>query len=76
MHTKKFKSGNSLAIRIPHELASFFQGHSFKIFRKKNQIIIENEPKEWIEIFDACYNPDFPEREKMKFAKREKLWLN
>lgn len=73
MHTKKFKSGNSLAVRIPHELAEFFQGDNFKIFLKNNQIIIEKDIKDWEEIFNICYNPDFPEREKMQFMEREEL---
>lgn len=73
MHTKKFKSGNSLAVRIPHALAAFFSGSDFEIYQKNNHVIIEKKNKTWDEIFTECYNPDFPEKELMVFSDREAL---
>lgn len=35
--------------------------------------IIEKEEKTWDEVFTEYYNPDFPDREPMKFSEREAL---
>ena len=73
MHTKKFKSGNSLAVRIPQRLTPFFSGNKFKIYQKNNKIIIEKEDKTWSTIFNECFNPNLPEKEDMVFIEREVL---
>jgi len=73
MHTKKFKSVNSLAIRIPKQLANFFEGNNFKILKKNDQIIIEPEKNNWETIFKKCYNPEFPDIREMHFSDREEL---
>lgn len=74
MFTKVFKSGNSLAIRIPKEFAEFFSGTQVKIHKgKNNTIVLEKVNDDWSEIFAKCYEPDFPAREEINFALRDEL---
>lgn len=74
MFAKIFKSGNSLALRIPKEFAEFFNGTDVKIHKgKNNTIVLEKVNADWSDIFNKCYAPDFPEREEIDFAKRDEL---
>lgn len=74
MFTKVFKSGNSLALRIPKEFAEFFSGSEVKIHKgKNNTIVLEKVSNNWQDIFAKCYAPEFPEREEFSFSAREEL---
>lgn len=71
---KIFKSGNSLALRLPKELADFFNGSEVEIHKgKNNTLVIEKLNTNWQDIFSKCYTPDFPEREEVNFSPREEL---
>jgi virulence-associated protein VagC len=76
MKTKIFKSGNSLAIRIPKKFASLFIGNQAQINLKDHTLIIKPIDDNWEEIFSKCYEKDFPNREAMNFVDRESLCLN
>jgi virulence-associated protein VagC len=73
MFARVFKSGNSLALRIPKEFAGFFKGHNVKIIKKHDSLVIEHVENSWDDIFNNCYNPDFPERSDFHFKERESL---
>ena len=74
MIAKLFKSGNSLALRLPKELAEFFDGGEVEIHKgKNNTLVIEKLNTNWQDIFSKCYTPDFPEREEVNFSPREEL---
>ena len=79
MLAKTFKSGNSMALRIPKKLAVFFEGGDVDITQKNNIIILKKINHDWDNIFSSCYQPDFPDFKDLDdfmFSKRASLWLN
>jgi antitoxin VapB len=48
--TKVFKSGNSLAVRLPKEF--HFQGEIVEIFKRGNDVVIREVPRNLSEAFN------------------------
>lgn len=76
MKTKLFKSGNSLAIRVPKKFASLFSNNLAQINFMNHKLIIKPINEDWDEIFSKCYKRDFPAREAMNLVDRESLGLD
>lgn len=61
-HTKIFKSGNSLAVRIPKDF-HLHEKQEVEIFMKNNEIIIRMVPKNLAEAILLCepFPDDYPD---------------
>ena len=48
--TKVFKSGNSMAIRLPKGIS--FDSNEVEIFRRGNEVIVRERQTEPVDVFD------------------------
>ena len=72
MQTKAFKSGNSLAVRIPKDLAIFEPSQDVIIERKGDTLVLRAvERKSLADVMDifAQFSPDF-----MKYGRGQASW--
>jgi len=79
MLTRVFKSGNSLAVRIPKELAIVEAGQEIEIEQVGNTLVVRPVKKETLadlaEIF-AMFTPDFMSEGREFHEQKERDWGN
>lgn len=77
MLTRIFKSGNSLAVRIPKELAIVHAAQEVEIDRVGNTLVVRPVEQQTLagigEIF-ALFSPDFMAEGREFHAERERDW--
>lgn len=77
MLTRVFKSGNSLAVRIPKELAIVEAGQEIEIEQVGNTLVVRPVKKEKLddlmEIF-AMFTPDFMAEGREFHEQKERDW--
>lgn len=77
MLTRVFKSGNSLAVRIPKELAIVEAGQEIEIEQVGNTLVVRPAKKETLadlaEIF-AMFTPDFMAEGREFHEQKERDW--
>ena len=77
MQTKAFKSGNSLAVRIPKDLASFEPSQDVIIERKGDTLVLRAvERKSLADVMDifAQFSPDFMKDGRYPQEQDERDW--
>ena len=79
MLTRVFKSGNSLAVRIPKELAIVEAGQEIEIEQVGNTLVVRPVEKKTLgdlmEIF-AMFTPDFMAEGREFHEQKERDWGN